>query len=199
MSMVRSNRAGVRQLRHYNRIFSTPGGEEAAFRDMSQQRKLSSDLSVTVLGDIGAMFRRENSAYESLSGTGVYFSFCGHVLLPFPLKHFQKFLRNFQYFHENLLEFLQKRAHIFVRMRNIYQWYQVSQCRPGWRMCSPCRQVRTWGHQSITVVMSTMADSNTYSHTSLVMWTLLLLSCWEMKLWISWECLFCRFRINQCH
>ena len=96
MSMVRSNRAGVRQLRHYNRIFSTPGGEEAAFRDMSQQRKLSSDLSVTVLGDIGAMFRRENSAYESLSGT-VYFSFCGHVT-SLPLETFSEILKKFSIF-----------------------------------------------------------------------------------------------------
>jgi len=57
---AKSNRQPLRQLRLYSKIFSTPGGE-AAFKDMENNRKISNEMSISVHGDLGHIFRRESS------------------------------------------------------------------------------------------------------------------------------------------
>jgi len=66
---AKSNKAGLRQLRIYSKIFSTPGGE-AAFKDMENSSKILNEMSVSVHGDLGNIFRRESQVapYESWSG-----------------------------------------------------------------------------------------------------------------------------------
>ena len=53
---AKSNKAGLRQLRIYSKIFSTPGGE-AAFKDMENSSKILNEMSVSVHGDLGNIFR----------------------------------------------------------------------------------------------------------------------------------------------
>jgi len=66
---AKSNRTAVRQLRLYSKIFSTPGGE-ATFKDMENSSRITNEMSVSVHGDLGSIFRRESqvSPYESWSG-----------------------------------------------------------------------------------------------------------------------------------
>lgn len=61
---AKSTRAPLRQLRKYAKIFSTPGagGEDSTvFRDMEASRRISNDLTVSVHGDLGHIFRRESN------------------------------------------------------------------------------------------------------------------------------------------
>jgi len=58
---AKSNKQPLRQLRLYSKMFSTPGGE-AAFKDMEKNTKISNELSISVHGDLGHIFRRESSA-----------------------------------------------------------------------------------------------------------------------------------------
>merc|ERR1712002_142552 len=58
---AKSNKQPLRQLRLYSKMFSTPGGE-AAFKDMEKNAKISNEMSVSVHGDLGHIFRRESSA-----------------------------------------------------------------------------------------------------------------------------------------
>lgn len=62
---AKSNRQPLKQLRMYSKMFATVGGE-AAFKDMEKNRKIVNEMTVTVHGDLGHVFRRESSSYQSL-------------------------------------------------------------------------------------------------------------------------------------
>ena len=59
-----------RQLRLYAKMTASSATTEAVFRDMETSDKILNELSVTVLGDLGSIFRLESSVspYESWTG-----------------------------------------------------------------------------------------------------------------------------------
>jgi len=66
---AKSTRQPLQKLRMYSKMFSAPGGGDAAFRDMETTRRVSSEMGLAVHGDLGHIFRRESSADELSSWT----------------------------------------------------------------------------------------------------------------------------------
>jgi len=66
---AKSTRQPLQKLRMYSKMFSAPGGGDAAFRDMETTRRVTSEMGLAVHGDLGHIFRRESSADELSSWT----------------------------------------------------------------------------------------------------------------------------------
>lgn len=57
---AKANRLALRHVRMAGKIPTTAGGLEAAFRDSENARRIDSELSLTIYGDLGHIFRRES-------------------------------------------------------------------------------------------------------------------------------------------
>eukprot|EP00095_Tigriopus_kingsejongensis_P004248 maker-scaffold711_size108467-snap-gene-0.30 protein:Tk04248 transcript:maker-scaffold711_size108467-snap-gene-0.30-mRNA-1 annotation:"malonyl -acyl carrier protein transacylase" len=62
---AKANCEPIKSLRVYGKMAAF-GDMSAAFKDMDQQTNLKNELSVAVYGDLGNLFRKENSQYQSL-------------------------------------------------------------------------------------------------------------------------------------